>query len=114
MRSSSENSHFSKIGIFHAKMNCYHGKLWKISGLLLEIDIMQGISWTFMLPRGKRPSEIPPNRHFLMISGQTHYIVIFDGISYVLRYSVQFVMSKGLKGTQNTPTCSICTVNKYN
>ena len=38
-------------------MNCYHGKLWKISGLLLEIYIMQGISWTFMLPRGKRPPE---------------------------------------------------------
>ena len=57
MRGSSENSHFSKIGIFYAKMNCYHGKLWKISGLLLEIDIMQGISWTFMLPRGKIPPE---------------------------------------------------------
>ena len=54
MHSSSENSHFSKIGIFYAKMNCYHGKLWKISGLLLEIYIMQGISWTFMRPRGKR------------------------------------------------------------
>ena len=26
----------------------------EISSLLLEIYIMQGISWTFMLPRGKR------------------------------------------------------------
>ena len=134
MHSSNENSHFSKIGIFYAKMNCYHGKLWKISRLLLEIYIMQGISWTFMLPRGKRlrwsartssenvslriPLVVRRNTtnlaFFLTISGQTHYIVIFDGISYVLRYSVQFVMSRGLKGTQNTPTCSICTVNKYN